>query len=126
MFDDYIIISDNKIPTLLALTSSEQEKGLMFRETLPPAMSFVYKTPKINKFWMSNTYLPLDIVFSLNGKITNICKGEPLSTSLIGSDSLSDLIIEFPYGTCSRLEIKSGDSVKLICSLKSLAKLNSI
>ena len=108
-----ISINGDEIPTLLAVTQAEQEKGLMHQKFPPPVMSFIYEYPKINKFWMKNTPCALDIVFCLNNKIINICKGEPLSTELVGEDNFSDLIIELPYGTCESKKIKLGDLVKL-------------
>ena len=109
-----ILIKDSiEFSTLLAITPQEQERGLMHKKWPPPIMSFVYKLPSINKFWMHNTPSPLDIVFCHKNIITNICKGEPYSTALIGDDSFSDLVIEFPYGTCENKKIKVGDSVLL-------------
>ena len=102
-----------EIPTLLAISDIEQQTGLMYKKELPPSMSFVYDNPKINKFWMHNTPKALDIVFCKNGKIISIAKGEPFSTRLIGPDFPTDLVIEFPYGTCSDLQIKEGDEVSL-------------
>jgi uncharacterized membrane protein (UPF0127 family) len=63
---------------------------------------------------MKNTKAPLDIVFALNGKITLICKGEPYSLRMIGDDNLSDLVVEFPFGTCQEHEINVGDPVSII------------
>lgn len=108
-----LIINGSNIPTFLALSDQEQRTGLMYKKELPPSMSFVYDYPKINKFWMHNTPRALDIVFCNDGKIIHIAKGEPFSTSLIGPDSPSDLVVEFPYGTCRNLDIKIGDPVDL-------------
>lgn len=113
MRDSFIIIKDNKIPTLLAISDLEQQIGLMDREDLPPSMSFPYPYAKINKFWMKSTPKPLDIVFCCNGRVVDICKGEPHSTKLIGPDLPTDLVVEFPYGTCNNLKIKAGDEVSL-------------
>ncbi len=108
-----LIIKGLEIQTLLAVSDDEQRKGLMHCNDLPPSMSFIYKTPKINKFWMHNTPKKLDIVFCKNGKVSYISKGEPFSTSLIGPDYETDLVVEFPYGTCKKLNITEGDSVNL-------------
>lgn len=107
----YLKIGENSFPTLLAITSHEQEQGLMYRDWPPPVMSFIYASPRVNKFWMKNTPSPLDIVFSLDGKITAIHKGEPFSTQIIGDNSESDLVIELPYGTCQKMGINVGDTV---------------
>lgn len=120
---DYVKIADIKFPTLLALTSDEQETGLMGRQWPPPVMAFVYGRPQINKFWMKNTPSPLDIVFSYNNRIVSICTGEPHSTKIIGDEKISDLVVEFPAGTCKANNINVGDLIELECSEKSLMKI---
>ena len=110
----YIYIDDNIFESLLAISTNEQEKGLMGVEWPPPIMSFLYKEPKINKFWMHNTPSPLDIVFCNNGKINQICKGIPFSTEIIGDNTFSDIVIELPYGTCQKLGIKVNSSAGFI------------
>lgn len=108
-----VVLGNNEFETLVARTEEEQARGLMFVEYPPPVMSFVYSSPRVNRFWMKQTPSPLDIVFSLNGKITAIYKGEPFSTKLIGDYAESDLIVELPFGTCAKLGIKSGDNIFL-------------
>jgi len=86
----------------------------MHQEWPPPVMSFIYDSPRINKFWMANTPSPLDIVFCHRGKVSEICYGEPHSTSVIGSNLLSDLVIELPHGTAHSSNIKIGHPVGLV------------
>jgi uncharacterized membrane protein (UPF0127 family) len=114
MESGYIHIYDSVFPTFLAISSEEQSQGLMFQEWPPPVMSFIYAEPRVNKFWMKNTPSPLDIVFCHNGKVTQLCYGEPHSTSVIGGDSFSDLIIELPHGTVDTVGIKIGHAVGLV------------
>lgn len=109
-----ICIGNNIFETLLAITAQEQERGLMYVEPPVPIMSFVYERPGINKFWMANTPSPLDIVFCYAGKVTQICMGEPYSTSMIGDNRLSDLIIEFPANTVIKSGIKLGHEVSFL------------
>jgi len=113
MEQGYIYIHNNVFPTLLAISSDEQAKGLMHREWPPPVMSFVYTTPNVNRFWMKNTPSPLDIVFCHKGKVAEICYGEPHSTQVIGSQ-VSDLVIELPYGTVESTGIRVGQLVGLV------------
>lgn len=113
MRQGYLQIGDNVFNTLLAISSDEQSKGLMYESWPPPVMSFVYAFPKITYFWMKNTPSPLDIVFCCDNKIQKICKGEPLSTSLLGHDEPSDLIVELPFGTINSLDVKEGYSIEL-------------
>lgn len=108
-----IKLGNNSFDTLLAITSEEQEKGLMYVEYPPPVMTFVYSSPRINRFWMKNTPSPLDVVFCLDGKISQICYGEPYSTEVIGKFEYSDLVVELPFGTCKKLGISVGDQVEL-------------
>ena len=114
MREGYIYVNTFVFPTLLALSEQEQQQGLMGVEYPPPVMSFVYSSPRINRFWMSNTPAPLDIVFCCNGEITQIHKGNPYSTKTIGNDTYSDLIIEFPFGTVMSSDIKLGHKVGII------------
>lgn len=114
MESGYIHIANQIFPVLFAISSEEQSRGLMYQEWPPPAMVFVYASASCNKFWMKNTPSPLDIVFTHNGIINQICKGEPHSTSIIGSDQLSDLVVELPYGTTKSFGLKLGDQVGLV------------
>lgn len=114
MKQGYVYIYNNIFHTLLALSEKEQEVGLMNIDPPVPNMTFIYAHPKINKFWMKNTKAPLDIIFSYKGEVSQICKGEPYSTSIIGDNKYSDLIIEVPYGTVSLSNIKLGHKIGLI------------
>jgi uncharacterized membrane protein (UPF0127 family) len=109
-----LLVAQYKAAALIAESTEEQATGLMFRHSPLPAMVFPYRYAGIQKFWMKNVKAPLDIVFCLNGKITQICKGEEFSTAMVGDDTLSDLVFEVPYGSCREAGIKIGDSVSLI------------
>ncbi len=123
---DTISINGIRFPTELALTEEEQCRGLKFRKELPPAMSFLYPTPRFLKFWMSETPKPLDIVFANGGRINGIYVGEPFSTKLVGGDEPADLVIEFPYGTCKQFGFKPGDDITLSLTSEALQKFFSI
>ena len=112
-----IYIDNHVLSTLLALSEKEQQTGLMHQPFPPPVMTFVYDSPKLSKFWMKNTPSPLDIVFCCNGSVVEICKGEPFSTKLIGSQE-SDLVVELPYGTADKLGVTLGSRVGLITTKK--------
>lgn len=121
--DNFICIGTSEIPTELAITEQEQCHGLMFRTNLPPAMAFIYGKPQINRFWMKSTPKPLDIVFCHQNHIVDIQVGKPYSTALIGGNYLSDLVIEFPEGTCKAKNFQVGDSVSLKLSNTILRKI---
>lgn len=120
---DEIVINGKLFNTLFAISQEEQEIGLMGVRWPPPIMSFPYKSPQINKFWMKNTVSPLDIIFANNGIIIDIQAGEPLSTKLIGGNYFSDLVIEMPLGTCELHGISIGDKISYNLSQASFNKL---
>jgi uncharacterized membrane protein (UPF0127 family) len=122
---DYIKVGDKNFPVLLAITSQEQEKGLMHQPWPPPVMAFIYGEPRINSFWMKNTISALDIVFCLKNRVVAIRPGEPNSLKIIGSDVISDLVIEFPFGTCENNGIKEGSDVSLDLETNSKMKILS-
>lgn len=111
MNDDTISLKGQVFPTLVAVTESEQCKGLMYQKWPPPIMVFPYKRASVRKFWMNNTTTPLDIIFCQGNCIIGIFKGEPLSTKLVGPDIPSDLVVELPGGTATALGLEVGDYV---------------
>jgi uncharacterized membrane protein (UPF0127 family) len=122
---DRIIVGENSIPILVAITEEDHEKGLMYRKE-PASMIFPYEKLAVRKFWMKNTYVPLDIIFCRAGKVVEICYGCPMDNTLVGPETPTDLVVEFPYGTSSALDLKIGDriDVKLSNSTK-LKQLSS-
>jgi len=118
---DKIILGKHSFNTIVAVSSDEQAKGLMWQKWPPPVMCFPSQ-PSVRKFWMKNTVSPLDIVFSHNNVITSIEYGEPLSTRCVGPEHLTSLVIELPHGTCEKLGIQVGQSVKTAFSLKTIAR----
>lgn len=122
MKTDIIYIGNNEFKTLVAVTPEEQATGLMGREWPPPIMCFPSKNAGVRKFWMKQTPSPLDIIFCHNNKIIDICQGVPLSTTLVGPNRPTDLVIEVPAGMASRFGFGLGDSVSLSPTLETIAK----
>lgn len=120
--NDKVIIAGHEFPTLVALTEAEQARGLMYKMWPPPVMVFPYKKASPVKFWMKNTYCPLDIVFCKDNLVTGIYQGEPLSTAAVGPDMPSDLVVELPAGTSAKLGIRPGDRVKVNYSINTMAR----
>lgn len=119
---DLVILGNNKLETLIALTEDEQVQGLMYRDWPPPVMSFPFNQASVHKFWMRNTISPLDIIFCRAGGIVSIASGIPLSLKLVGPDEPIDLVVELPAGTARKLNISTGDPAELRYSSQSLAK----
>ncbi len=77
----------------LAVTTEEQEKGLMYRQSLASndGMLFVFSKPQVADFWMKNTVLPLDMIFiRKTGIVDSIAENAaPYSVANIFSAGLS-------------------------------------
>lgn len=111
MDNDTISLKGQVFNTLVAISEEEQRIGLMYQKWPPPIMVFPYKRAGQRKFWMHNTFVPLDIIFCKSNQIIGIFTGEPLSTKLIGPSEPSDLVIELPAGKAASLGLGIGDYV---------------
>lgn len=119
----YIICNNHKIENIdFAISPEEQEKGLMF-ESSPRILVFLYKKPKVRKFWMKNCDFPLDIAFIKNNKVFSIIKGSPNSEELIGPDEETNYVIEFPESYCKDNNIREGDEIYLKLNADVLKRL---
>jgi len=100
----------------IADTPSAQELGLQFVRNLPKmtGMAFRFQKPRILSFWMKNTYLPLDIIFAdADGKIVNIERMLPLSSSSVKSGKPCVVAVEVPAGSLSEYDVSEGDTVMI-------------
>ena len=97
----------------MAITRAEQERGLMFRKSIAPdhGMLFDFHTPRHIAMWMSNTYIPLDMLFvDADGRIVHIARHtKPLSEKLIMADRPVRYVLEVAAGTAERLNLAVGD-----------------
>ena len=75
-------------------------------------MLFIYDVPQIVKFWMYNTFIPLDIIF-INDRniISSIKNGVPMKKNLISSEIKVSAVLEIPKGCAKKLKIKKGEKV---------------
>jgi len=83
-------IGSSTLQLQLALTPSEHQKGLMFRDTLPTdhGMLFLFQRSKQQSFWMKNTRLPLDIGYlDASGRLLEIHKLFPHDETGVASRS---------------------------------------
>ena len=100
----------------LATTEEERSLGLMFRKKLPQnrGMLFIYKSERVVRMWMKNTFIPLDMLFlDKNGFITHLVKeARPLSLEIISSMGNVLGVLELLGGTSEKLGIRIGDRVE--------------
>ena len=99
----------------VARTPQEQQRGLMFRESLAPdrGMIFPYDPPQPVAFWMQNTLIPLDMIFiRADGTIANIAENTvPLSLESVPSAGDVAAVLEIAGGRSAQLGLKAGDTV---------------
>ncbi|MGZ0709222.1 DUF192 domain-containing protein [Coraliomargarita sp. W4R53] len=90
-----ISIGDSELQLQLALNSAEQQKGLMYRDSLAVGhgMLFLFDQPDKRSFWMHNTRIPLDIgYFDASGRLQEVHKLFPYDETSVPSNSREVLI----------------------------------
>lgn len=98
---------------------AKRQEGMMFLEdkdfTSKQAMIFIFKSPEPLRFWMKNTFVPLDIAYiSGAGKIDSMYTMEAFDTTSDYSSAGSCMYaLEMKVGTIKKLGLKVGDSVKM-------------
>ena len=100
----------------VARTPAEQERGLMFRRSLPAhgGMIFPMDPPRPASFWMKNTLIPLDIIFiRADGTIVRVAANAvPESLALIESGEPVAAVLELAGGKARALGIHADDRVR--------------
>jgi len=104
----------------IASNHLEQQKGLMFVESLPKdkGMLFVFDEAMPRTFWMKNTLIPLDMVFiDENGVVLEVkenvlpCESDPCPT--YPSEFSSKFVLELNAGVANQSNIVVGRIMKM-------------
>lgn len=99
----------------VAQSPEEQERGLMFRDSLPEngGMIFPLQPPRIASFWMKNTVIPLDMLFiRSDGTIARIApETTPYSLEPVTSLEPVSAVLELAGGKAAKLGIAEDDKV---------------
>lgn len=97
----------------VADTPELRGRGLMFVEQMGTleGMLFVYEAPQRATFWMRNTLIPLDMLFtSPDGTILTVHENAiPLDETTIDGGPGVQFVLEINGGMVSRLGIEPGD-----------------
>ncbi len=95
---------------------AERGQGLMFVEEMPlmEGMLFVYERPQAASFWMRNTLIPLDMLFTdETGTIITLHENAvPLDETPIRGGQNVTHVLEINGGLSARLGIKVGDTLQ--------------
>jgi len=108
-----IQIGNREFEVRISENNEESRIGLSQTKTLPKKEGFAMKfdgTMSI-PITMQNMTFPIDIIFSLNGKVTKVVTAQPGDQDIIIKQP-SDLIVEVNAGEAS--EINSKDEIKFI------------
>ena len=101
----------------VADTSEEQKRGLMFVQEMKPqhGMVFPLQPPRIARFWMRNTLLPLDMIFILPGGMIGqiVTRTDTQSDKPTRSHQKVSAVLEINAGEAQRLKIGVGDLVRM-------------
>jgi uncharacterized membrane protein (UPF0127 family) len=100
----------------IADTPEARIKGLMERWFLPDlhGMLFIFDHPEVQRFWMHNTPLSLDMIFvDQNRRIVNIAESTtPMSEQTYGSRGPAQYVVEVKAGFSKRHGIEEGMSIR--------------
>lgn len=106
----------------IARTEAQLERGLMFRQSLPPhsGMIFVFERDEQIAFWMKNTLIPLDMVFiASDGTVRRVFANVPVVPTSTPEDripqeqSQARYVIELPAGEAAGDGIAAGVKLDL-------------
>ncbi len=99
----------------VAITPEEHARGLMYRTRLPAdaGMVFVFDEPRVQRFWMKNTLIPLDMIFiGADRRIAGIVENAaPETETERRVDAPSAYVLEIGGGLAAQLGIRSGEPV---------------
>jgi len=102
----------------LARSEPERTRGLMFRQSLDGGrgMLFLFERPERLKFWMKNTYIPLDMIFiGADLHIVGIEENaEPLTLNPRGPEQESQFVLEVPGGWTRAHGVEPGQNVRFV------------
>ena len=100
----------------LARTGEERARGLMFREHLDAdaGMLFLFEGEEIQRFWMRNTLIPLDMIFiSADHRVVGIVENaEPQTDTARQVDQPSQFVLEVNGGFAATHGITAGTAVE--------------
>ena len=109
-----LTIGPTTLTAEIAATEEHRATGLMHRFSLAPdsGMLFVFDVPRVQSFWMRNTYIPLSIAFiDANGTILNIEDMQPKDERPTFSSTPALYALEMRKGWFAQKGITAGARV---------------
>jgi uncharacterized membrane protein (UPF0127 family) len=117
-----IILNGHTLNLTLAVTDSEKELGLGYRDSLAPdsGMLFVYQNRDRYGFWMKGMRFPLDYIWINGTTIVDLSENIPAPKTpeerpvQLSPVAPVDKILEVNAGTIARLGLHIGDTVRFV------------
>ncbi|HEX4481613.1 MAG TPA: DUF192 domain-containing protein [Rudaea sp.] len=118
--DTTVTLKEHKFDVELANDPASQERGLMFRDSMPDdhGMLFNFTDEQTRVFWMKNCRMPLDILyFDKNYKLVSAqqrvpaCRSDPCPT--YPSAGPAQFVLELNAGMTDKLGVKPGDALSV-------------
>lgn len=107
------IINNQEIELEIMSSPRSKQIGMMYRDDLNGGMLFLFDGVGERSFWMKNCNIPLDIVFLVGNRVTNVsydcvpCE-EDICKSYHG---IADKVLELPSG---EYDINQGDIIEFV------------
>jgi hypothetical protein len=102
----------------LARTRAQRERGLMFRRELAPdaGMLFIFPDESFHRFWMKNTWIPLELIFLNSPKeiVGIVARARPESLDQLSVDRPARFVLEVNAGFSEAQGLAAGDRAKFI------------
>ncbi len=117
----WVIFGADTVVAEIARTPDERAEGLMYRDELPDGagMLFVFDHSEIRSFWMSNTYVALDIAYmDLSYNIVDIQQMEPLTTTPHESAGPAMFALEVRQGWFAEHGIGVGSTAEMVFGIQ--------
>lgn len=106
-----------RVAVEVALSAREIQRGLMYREHLPPdgGMIFVFRREKMQSFWMKNTLIALDLIFvARDRKVVGVVeRAEPRTLTSRSVPTPSQFVVEVNAGWAAAHGVRAGVPVTL-------------
>jgi uncharacterized membrane protein (UPF0127 family) len=117
----WVIFGADTVVAEVARTPAERAEGLMYREELPDGtgMLFVFDRSEIQSFWMSNTYVALDIAYmDASFNVVDIQQMEPLTTTPHESSGPAMFALEVPQGWFAAHDVRVGATARVVFGIQ--------
>ena len=118
-----IMVGRHRFRVWVMDTESKRREGMMFLRDedmqANEGMLFVFEEPRVQRFWMKDTFIPLDVTsISAGGRVLNTARGQPLDRTILSSVEKARYVLETKAGTMQRLRIGPRTVVRIPLDLR--------